>query len=622
MAELIPDRLPSRASQGEKRLFAILQSMPDDIIVYYEPVVENRYPDFVIIHPRMGLMVIEVKGWYARDILAADNNTVLIRDHNGSSARMNHPVRQAREYVLGLMDRCRQSSQFQRLLNNDGKHQGRFIFPFGHFAILSNITRDQLVNHEQGDLTSVFPATRVVSRDEMIAWEEKDGEEIEQMIGSFFDPIWEIDPLQDSQIEALRAIIHPEIVLGAIPVLTPGESSEELSLKVLDTRQEQNARKIGEGHRIIYGVAGSGKTVLLISRVKLVAQNSPDSSILVLCYNVALAAYLRGALREFPTVSVMHFDAFSSRHGIKRKHGESDEELGRRLLDSLQVSQPAARQYDFVAIDEMQDFEPSWFQCVLETMKETNDGDLLIVGDGSQGLYRRIGVSWDSLGINAKGARTMYRRLDLDKNYRNSREIVRLAEAFATDDEEERDDATLAMRVNAESCVRTTGIAPVLIQCSSITDELVRCAATIKGLLDGKWMGREIEPLRPDQIAVLYPRLRRQSRNAFRNFIGHLEDLCPVLWVNDPEHRGNRERINEPKLKVQTIHSAKGLQYKAVNLIFAGDLPGTFEDTDVAAERRLLYVGLTRPEDYLALYFSDRSSFVTEMIESSVARVV
>jgi superfamily I DNA and RNA helicase len=43
---------------------------------------------------------------------------------------------------------------------------------------------------------------------------------------------------------------------------------------VLDRRQENNARKIGEGHRIIYGVAGSGKTVLLIARATLSAASS------------------------------------------------------------------------------------------------------------------------------------------------------------------------------------------------------------------------------------------------------------------------------------------------------------------------------------------------------------
>ena len=100
MAEMIPDRLPDNTSAGEKKLFAILQRLPDDYIVYYEPVVENRYPDFIVICPDMGLMVIEVKGWYQKQIVSADSNYVHIKDRTpqGEIAKYKHPVRQARDY--------------------------------------------------------------------------------------------------------------------------------------------------------------------------------------------------------------------------------------------------------------------------------------------------------------------------------------------------------------------------------------------------------------------------------------------------------------------------------------------------------------------------------------------
>jgi hypothetical protein len=69
MAQMIPDRLPSGSSKGEQRLFAILLRLPDDWIVYYEPVISNRYPDFVVISPNLGIIIIEVKGWNPNDIL-------------------------------------------------------------------------------------------------------------------------------------------------------------------------------------------------------------------------------------------------------------------------------------------------------------------------------------------------------------------------------------------------------------------------------------------------------------------------------------------------------------------------------------------------------------------------
>ncbi len=64
MAEMKPDWLPSGASAGESKVFALLQQLPDEVIAYYEPVVANRYPNFIVIIPSVGLLVIEVNGWY------------------------------------------------------------------------------------------------------------------------------------------------------------------------------------------------------------------------------------------------------------------------------------------------------------------------------------------------------------------------------------------------------------------------------------------------------------------------------------------------------------------------------------------------------------------------------
>ena len=75
--------------------------------------------------------------------------------------------------------------------------------------------------------------------------------------------------LTPAQIDIFRSVIHPEVVIRA----------SETDLAVLDLRQERNARALGDGHRIVYGVAGSGKTVLLIARAKLLAED-PEKRIL------------------------------------------------------------------------------------------------------------------------------------------------------------------------------------------------------------------------------------------------------------------------------------------------------------------------------------------------------
>ncbi len=47
MAECIPDRLSAKASRGEERTFALLKKLPDDYLIYYEPNIDNRHPDFI-----------------------------------------------------------------------------------------------------------------------------------------------------------------------------------------------------------------------------------------------------------------------------------------------------------------------------------------------------------------------------------------------------------------------------------------------------------------------------------------------------------------------------------------------------------------------------------------------
>jgi superfamily I DNA/RNA helicase len=70
-------------------------------------------------------------------------------------------------------------------------------------------------------------------------------------------------------------------------------------MQVMDLQQEQIARTLGEGHRVIHGVAGSGKTMILIYRAQqLAAAARPDQPILVLCFNRALADRIDAPLRQ------------------------------------------------------------------------------------------------------------------------------------------------------------------------------------------------------------------------------------------------------------------------------------------------------------------------------------
>lgn len=73
-------------------------------------------------------------------------------------------------------------------------------------------------------------------------------------------------------------------------------------------------QKYGAGHRVIHGVAGSGKTLILHHRCIELANNIENTKpILVICYNITLAKKLKAQLEQHSLrlpVEVIHFHAW------------------------------------------------------------------------------------------------------------------------------------------------------------------------------------------------------------------------------------------------------------------------------------------------------------------------
>lgn len=606
MAEMIPDRLPQGASAGEKRVFDALQRLPDDCVVYYEPVVRARYPDFVVIMPDVGLLVIEVKGWYPNYIQRADLNEIAIKAPNQAQTVERHPLKQAREYMFALMDVARRHPASARLIHADGQQAGRFVFPFGTLAVLNNITRDQLHTAYGEAANAVFPQPRVMTRDELLLLESSDPADLRERLRRCFDPWWTFTPLTDHQMAAVRAIIHPEIIIP--PKHDTIETGAE-SLFVLDYRQERFARSIGDGHRVLYGVAGSGKTVILLSRARVVAED-PSKRILLLCYNKSLASYFRSALADIPQVTALHFHGWGSQSKVSFDPDEEEEGYGLRFLKRLQDGGGDGGSYDAVLIDESQDFARSWFECAKAALKDPIDGDLVIVGDGNQSLYRRRKFTWRDAGIEAIG-RTINLAFDLNRNYRNTREILKWALPFATNRTSQTEDSSLlSVPIDPNTALRN-GLPPRLIKCADRKEE---CAWVTKEIRD--WISNGIptlsgerERVQPSQIGILYPALRRQDRSNMNDFLDDLRTIAPVVWFNQP---GGAD-IGRPGIKVQTILSSKGLQYKAVIVIWTDLLPFNDDPEQIALDRGQLYVAMTRAEDLLTVACSSSSAFTEEL---------
>jgi hypothetical protein len=597
--------LPSEASAGEKRAFAALQQLDDECLVYYEPLVRQRYPDFVVIIPDTGVLIIEVKGWYPADILRGDHQDVRVKSRDGVETVQAHPVRQGRDYMHRLRDECREHPFSTVLLNTAGEREGAFIFPFGHIAVLSNITRGQLDDAAR-PLAPVFSQSNIVTRDELMGWTELDAKALKAELIKRFDPYWPIAKMTQRQIDVLRTVIHPEVQISA-EAQTPGHRAlPPAGLKVLDYRQERNARSIGDGHRVVYGVAGSGKTILLIARAKMLAED-PGKRVLVLCFNKVLASSLRAVLAGHRNVDVFHFHAWGARHGVR--FGEDAETYGARFLDVLKRAEGDAGEYDAVLVDEAQDFACSWFRCAKQALKEPEDGDLIVVGDGSQSLYRSRPFTWKDAGVNARG-RVINQKFDLDRNYRNTAEILAAAQSFAGSATADGEDVAMRSMTVSPGIALRHGPWPRIIRAASRAAETGLIITLVRHWISGgagSLAGSS--PLAPGDIGILYPRLRQSDRHTFEALCAGLAEFRAVRLSGE----GATGSPTGEGIKISTIHSAKGLQFRAVILMWADLLPSDFEDRDEDSERKLLYVGLTRAEDLLVITHTHPSAYVGEI---------
>src|SRR5262249_46133215 len=139
-----------------------------------------------------------------------------------------HPLRQCREYMLGLMDQLRKQPL---LCWAEGEHQGQLLIPCGFGVLLTNITREQL---QAAGLDAVFPTGPVLCRDELTALETARNDQTTlRRLRQMFPADFPFDPLTAEQLKTVQGVIHKEVQVKSPPAGGV--------LEVLDAKQEQLA---------------------------------------------------------------------------------------------------------------------------------------------------------------------------------------------------------------------------------------------------------------------------------------------------------------------------------------------------------------------------------------------
>jgi len=400
--------------------------------------------------------------------------------------------------------------------------------------------------------------------------------------------------------EAVQAALHPDFVIkddrrlpeqGRLALRQIFNPDDSEAIKVLDRRQERLAGWMGDGYRVVKGVAGSGKTLVLLCRARLIAKSWPQWRVLLTCYNRVLADELGRQLREMDeelgNVTVKNIDRLPTDlcDEVHRRGGRltlpGDDYEGRisACLDHL-LSDEESALFDAVLVDESQDFDPHRLELAWRLLKPGRT-HFVVARDAAQNVYRR--PNWIPPETSGRGRTSI-----LDQNYRNTEEILRTALALLdSGDGQDRagDPETADVIIPPRSALRH-GKPPDLIYTPSSDEVRVACNR-IEGLKTGGF--------RWNDIAVLCGNGKLQARYAAELSRRGVPNI-------NLAYRKNRNTVGleaADRVLVASLRLLKGLEFSHVFLSGLSEIAlGDDEHYDTRA-RRALYVAMTRATTHL-----------------------
>lgn len=589
MAEIFPEIIDDfvNVTDGERRVFELLKSdvLPgSDYIAWYEPRLQTRRnqslkPDFIVWGNTLGLVIIEVKDWSISGIKEWNANEVKMYD--GKSYK--NPERQAIDYVNTAMANLQKKAA---MCINTGQYKGKLKFPVSYGVILTNITRSEFINKLGNSINS----NKILFSDDLLKIENGKGDLLIEFLRNTSN-IFSFSPLNSSEIDVLRAVLFPRIILST--------NKNNQSLKVFDKEQEQEAWKIGPGHRIIKGVAGSGKTLLIAYRAKILKAMHPDYKILIICYNITLKKYIKSKIHEIfseltiddSNIDIYHFHDFAYKvikdqvtngHSIIRNIGEQKNwneyqtKIGNILSKGIKDGDIKQGMYDAILIDECQDLTTDFLKFLLHVLnKGTNH--FLIAIDPAQNLYGGT-VTWKEVGIQAKG-----RVKTLKRTYRNTKQILEFAYRFNPGRVIRLSESDTEVPLFPDMTERN-GKKPTIQGFSDSNKVISYIINSIKSSINASSLGN---------IGIIF----QTPKFSYFEYIKEqltFENI-PFKEIKDKSDKENFD-FDSNEVKIINIHNVKGYEFHTVFLIGVD-----FIKIESAEMVNLLYVGITRATDELII---------------------
>lgn len=264
-----------------------------------------------------------------------------------------------------------------------------------------------------------------------------------------------------------------------------------------------------------------------------------------------------------------------------------------------EAEQAASKKYTHILIDESQDLSKVQLKFLNHLHADKSYASIMFVADNTQSIYAHSwlgkGRPYTTIGYDMSGkSRT------LSKNYRTTTEISKAAYALIEHDEEIKNNVDF--------------VKPALIDRHG-HPPIYRFFVNEKQ--QAEYIVEEIKQLKNDynlKDICIVAKEKRLVKNA-KDTLDNEGIPSGLLYDKDTE-------FNDETVKLTTMHSIKGLEFKVIFLIHldSGVIPNetyqlsSDEEESYSEERKLLYVGMTRANDLLYMSSVKKASkFIKEL---------
>lgn len=420
-------KLRQPLQEGERLVFEFFDHLlPEGWEIYLQPHLNGLRPDFVLLHPHVGIAVFEIKDWnldvMERWVEERPNGAPVLmgrKQDRAFSLQVDNPVEKVRLYEKEIFELyCpRLDTKAGRAVITAG-----LVFPFADDERVRDLLHQNRTYRSMPKYSQYYPVSgrnSLASGDILKVFPEADRHHSAYMTPDLADDLraWLVEP--DST------------------------ASQRIPLELDADQRHYATTRTSSGYRRIKGPAGSGKSVVVAARAAELVSQGKD--VLVISFNITLLNYIADlAVRNEPAsrraATWLNFHGWCKRVCLETDHeaeyhalwndGPDDLpnmalcELVGGIIDHDTAGQ--VRRYDAILVDEGQDILPEWWSVLRKVCKP--GGEMVLVADATQDVYGTA-RSWTDDAMRGAGFSGPWARLPL--SYRLPAGLIDQVRSFA-----------------------------------------------------------------------------------------------------------------------------------------------------------------------------------------------